>query len=58
MNFLKYKKPEKSLSNLKKSEVLKLIKNLDAKPLTKISERSSKALAAIDIFESIINNDV
>lgn len=47
INFLKYKKPEKDLSNLHRSEVYKLIHN-DGKAANGISERAPKVLAPDD----------
>lgn len=45
---MKYKKPEKDLSNLNRSEVLKLIHNNDNGSITGISERPEKLYAADD----------
>ncbi|XP_031624478.1 uncharacterized protein LOC116341507 [Contarinia nasturtii] len=54
-NFLKYKKPEKDLSNLNRSEVLKLINNTDYAS-TKISERAAKTLTSNDVLEAVFIN--
>ncbi|XP_031632639.1 uncharacterized protein LOC116346621 [Contarinia nasturtii] len=55
VNFLKYKKPEKDLSNLNRSEVLKLINNTDHAS-TKISERAAKTLTSNDVLEAVFIN--
>ncbi|XP_055313334.1 uncharacterized protein LOC129574841 isoform X2 [Sitodiplosis mosellana] len=48
VNFLKYKKPERDLSNLNKSEVFKMIHDSETKPASRISERPPKVFSADD----------
>lgn len=52
INFLKYKKPEKDLSNLNRSEVFKLIHNTDDQRPSGIALRPAKVLA-VDDFSHI-----
>lgn len=49
INFQKYKKPEKDLSNLANSEVYKLIHDMDAKSTQRISDRATKILSIKDV---------
>lgn len=49
INFLKYKKPEKDLSNLKSSEVFKIIHHLEKEPKHGIQVRPAKVAAEEDM---------
>lgn len=48
VNFLKYKKPERDLSNLNRSEVFKLIHDAESQPAFRISDRPPKVFSADD----------
>ncbi|XP_037047059.1 uncharacterized protein LOC119081915 isoform X2 [Bradysia coprophila] len=49
INFLKYKKPEKDLSNLNRSEVFRIIHNIEKDPKHGIQVRPPKVLAEEDV---------
>lgn len=49
VNFLKYKKPEKDLSNLDRSEVFKIIHNMEYQPRSGIQVRPPKVMAEEDV---------
>lgn len=50
VNFLKYKKPEKDLSNLKSSEVFKIIHHIEKEPRKGIPARPEKVMASDDVL--------
>lgn len=54
MNFLKYKKPEKDLSNLDRSEVFKIIHHMEGEPRHGIQVRPPKVMAEEDV-RNVIN---
>lgn len=49
MNFLKYKKPEKDLSNLDRSETFKYIHHIEREPRHGIEVRAPIVLAEEDV---------
>lgn len=56
VNFLKYKKPEKDLSNLNRSEVFKIIHHIEREPRAGIPARPEKVMAADDVIR--VSHDI